>query len=237
VLLLGRRRSGIQSSTQLWRSLGAALSTDNYGNLFVADTSNLRIRKITPDGIIRTVAGNGVSNEDTGDGGAALAAQINYAYGVAADNNGNFCIGDGTLRKVSSDGIITTLKNADGSPVFAERALVVDKDANLQNGYEAADASKNLYIADFHTNTIWTYAPDGTVTAVAGNGTAGFSGDGGPATSAQLNGCVAVAVDAIGDIYVADSFNYRIRIVTPDGISPLSDQTNNAIRVIRWQPN
>jgi hypothetical protein len=199
---------------------GGSLSTDAQGELYIADTSNLRIRKVTADGIMHTVAGNGVSNEDTGDGGSAVAAQINYPYSVAADNEGNFYIGDGLLRKVSASGIISTLADPNGTPLKALHGLVVDNTGKVRDPgwYSAADSSGNLYMADFQNYVVWKITPEGTSTIVAGNGTPGFSGDAGPATNAQLNTPTAIAVDAIGDLYIADCFNHRIRIVTPDGI-------------------
>jgi sugar lactone lactonase YvrE len=207
----------LPSGQAIW---GGALAMDNKGDLYIADTANLRIRMITPDGNIQTVAGNGVSNGDNGDGGPAVAAQINYPYSVAADDAGNFYIGDGLLRKVSASGIISTLADANGTPLKAVYGLVVDSTGNVRDPgwYSAADSSGNLYAADIHNYVVWKIAPDGTSTIVAGNGTPGFSGDAGPATSAQLDTPTAIAVDAIGDLFIADCFNYRIRIVTPDGI-------------------
>jgi len=201
-------------------SWGGALSVDAQGNFYIADTSNLRIRKITPDGIIHTVAGNAVSNEDTGDGGPAIYAQINYPYSVATDNAGNFYLSDGLVRKVSPAGIISTITDSQGDPVQALRGIVVDSTGALREAgwYGAADSSGKLYAADIHNYVVLKIAPDGTTTTVAGNGTPGFSGDGGPATSAQLNTPTAIALDGSGNLYIADCFNQCIRMVTPGGI-------------------
>jgi sugar lactone lactonase YvrE len=214
------------SSQPIW---GGALAVDNKGDLYIADTANLRIRTIAPDGNIQTVAGTGATNEDTGDSGPAAAATINYPYGLAADSAGNFYIGDGTIRKVSASGVITTVA------LNGSRGLTVDASNNLYfSGFRltpngtltpsaggwasAVDSDGNFFAADINGYVVRKIAKDGTVTVVAGNGTPGFSGDGGQATSAQLNTPTAIAVDTIGDLYIADCFNQRIRIVTPDGI-------------------
>jgi trimeric autotransporter adhesin len=216
----------LSSSQPIW---GGALAVDDKGDLYIADTANLRIRMISPDGNIQTVAGTGTTNEDTGDGGAAVAATINYPYGLAADSAGNFYIGDGIIRKVSASGVITTVA------LNGSRGLTVDASSNLYfsgvkltpNGTltqsaggwaSAVDSDGNLFAADINGYVVRKIAKDGTITVVAGDGTPGFSGDGGQATSAQLNTPTAIAVDIIGDLFIADCFNQRIRIVTPDGI-------------------
>jgi uncharacterized protein (TIGR03437 family) len=210
---------------------------DRPGNLYIADTGNQRVRKVTPQGIITTVAGNGTSGF-SGDGGPAIAAQLNPSpnimdapWGVAADAFGNLFIadlGNNRIRRVTPQGIITTVAGSgtvgslgggfsgDGGPATA---------AQLKAPVGVAvDASGNLFIADQGNSRIRKMTPQGTITTVAGSGAAscsgfgGFSGDGGPATAAQLNCPMAVAVDASGNLFIADSSNGRIRKVTPQGI-------------------
>jgi uncharacterized protein (TIGR03437 family) len=201
-------------------ALPSAVALDPFGNLFIADSGDLRVRKVSPAGTITTVAGNGVSpvpGAATGDGSPAVAVSLG-AEGVALDAAGNFYLSDGaSVRKVSASGIITTLTggiysgySGDGGP--ASSATLYDP-AGL-----AVDAAGNVYIADVGNNRIRKVSPAGMITTVAGNGTRGYSGDGGPATAAELNWPYAVAVDALGNLYIADSYNNRIREVSTNGI-------------------
>ncbi len=222
---------------------GGGLAVDGQGSLYIADTANQRVRKVSPLGIITTVAGNGVSNGYSGDGGPAIGAQLNYPSNVAVDSRGNVYIadsGNAVIRKVSPSGIISTVAQGGG------RALAVDQADNLYfldaSGVRklsasgnittftttqfnlpygaAVDSAGNLYIAEAGAagSRVRKITPAGVITTVAGNGTAGYSGDGGPAAGAQLNGPVAIAADSTGNIYIADSYNARIRVVYPSGI-------------------
>jgi sugar lactone lactonase YvrE len=192
---------------------------DRAGNVFVADTDIHRIRKITPGGIITTVAGNG-SAGFSGDGGPATSAQLWYPAAIAVDAAGNLFIADtrnGRIRKVAPDGIITTVagggssgSGGDGGP--ATSALIAEPSGI------AVDGAGNLFIGETAANRVRQITPTGLISTVAGNGTRGFSGDGGPATSAQLAFPTGIAVDASGDLFIADSINNRIRLVTPNGI-------------------
>jgi sugar lactone lactonase YvrE len=178
---------------------------DSAGNLYVADTFNLRIRKITPEGIIRTVAGNGTVGF-SGDGGPALAAQLSYPYDLAVDSAGILYIADVSnhcIRRVSPEGIITTVAgtgvrgfNGDGIPATSAQL-------NNPDGI-AFDAAGNLFIADTSNHRIRRITPEGMIETVAGNGTAGYTGNNGPAASAQLHLPVDVAIDASGSLYIAD---------------------------------
>jgi sugar lactone lactonase YvrE len=187
------------------------LGTDAAGNLYIADTQNSRIRRVTPDGIIRTVAGNGTAG-DAGDGGPATAAQLRWPDGVAADGKGNVYIADGSIRKVTPNGVISTLiagAAGYGGPVTEDL-----------KGAESVfiDASDNVFVADTNNHRIRKLSPGGALTTVAGNGTAGFSGDGGPATTAQLNSPQGVVAAVAGNLYIADSQNLRVRKIGVDGI-------------------
>jgi sugar lactone lactonase YvrE len=315
---------GPATAAALRSPYGVAL--DAAGNVYIADTGNHRIRKVSPDGIINTVAGGGYS----GDWGPATDAKLNSPHGVAVDNNGNVYIADTEnfrIRKVSSDGIITTVagnglfnESGDAGPASAAQLNFINNytrglpwgqgenwNANLisvdaagaVNSIDAAyrrirsihpsgiidtvvgpvnissnaavDAAGNRYVADccriqrFAPNGVMTtvatfppdppylgdgYSPlscnficgktvirsvavdgggniyfsnatnvfrlstDGTVTTIAGNGTYGYSGDGGVATAAQLSFPAGIAVDDAGNIYIADAGNNAVRVLT-----------------------
>jgi uncharacterized protein (TIGR03437 family) len=185
----------------------SALALDSAGNFYIADSLNNRIRKIASDGTITTMAGNGFSGY-SGDGGPATAATLNGPGGLALDGvKGNLYIsdsGNSVIRSVSPAGIITTVVGPGAGLRFP---------AGL-----AFDAAGNLYIADQYDHLIRKVTPSGTITTIAGNGTSGFFGDGGMAIAAQLNYPSGVAVDAAGNVYIADSSNARVRKVTPGGI-------------------
>src|ERR1017187_6989198 len=194
------------------------VAADAAGNLFIADTFNNRIRKVSANGIITTVAGTGARGFG-GDGGPATAAQLNYPQGVAVDAAGNPFIadtGNQRIRQVSG-GIITTVAGGgtlgpsdDGGPATA---------AQLYNPVGVAvDATGNLFIAGTSDPRIRKVSASGIITTVAGTGTQGFSGDGGPAAAAWLYEPWGVAADAAGNLFIADAGNQRIRKVTADGI-------------------
>jgi RHS repeat-associated protein len=208
---------GPANAAQLSDPEGAAVGPD--GSLFIADTYNARIRRVGPDGVITTVAGNGTPGF-RGDGGPATAAQLNGPAGVAVGPDGSLYIADSgnyRVRRVGPDGIITTLAGngssgfvGDGSPAAAARLT-------LPTGV-AVGPDGSLFIADFWDHRVRRVGPDGVITTVAGNGTFGFSGDGGPATTAQLYSPWGVTVGPDGSLYVVDSLNNRIRRVGPDGV-------------------
>jgi len=203
-------------SARLWTPVAVAL--DAAGNLWLADAGVSRIRRVSPDGWITTVAGTGQAgfNED----GTAMFCQLNLPSGLAVDAAGNVYIADTDnhrVRKLTPGGALITIAGrgvrgyaGDGGPA-AEAWL--DSPAGL-----AVDAEGNLYIADRMNHAIRKVSRQGFMSTVAGNGTAGAGGDGGPAVRAQLNRPAGVAVDRQGNIYVADTENHRIRKVTADGI-------------------
>jgi sugar lactone lactonase YvrE len=194
------------------------LAVDTIGNLFIADTVNNRIRKVTPAGVISTVAGNGTHGFG-GDGGPATSAQLDYPRGVAVDAAGNLFIADtggNRIRKVTPAGVISTVAG-DGTFGFRGDGGAATS-AQLRNPFSVeADAAGNLFIADYNNNRIRKVTPVGMISTVGGGGTFG-SGDGGPATSAQLSSPASVAVDAAGNLLIADSENHCIRKVTPAGV-------------------
>jgi len=197
----------------------SGVAVDSAGNLYVVDTANERVRKVTPEGIISTVAGNGTAGY-SGDGGPATAAQLFALDGLAVDSGGNLYIADSfnfRIRKVSAAGVINTVVG-NGNPGFSgDGGPATAAQIGNPTGV-AVDSTGNLYFSDVHFHRIRKVTPDGIISTVAGTGTAGFSGDGGPATAAQLNGPVGVALDSAGNIYIADQSNFRIRKVTAAGL-------------------
>src|SRR5438093_960323 len=193
------------------------------GNLFILDTDNYRIRKVSADGIIRTVAGNGsFSCSYSGDGGPATGAQL-CASAVAVYSAGNLFISvDNRIRKVAADGIITTVAGG-GSPGYsgdggpAINAQLVNAGEGALTFGVAVDGEGNLFIADTSNNRVRKVSSSGIITTVAGNGSPGYSGDGGPAINAQLSGPNSVAVDSAGNLLILDFYNNRIRKVSSSG--------------------
>jgi uncharacterized protein (TIGR03437 family) len=202
--------NGPARSAQLIQPKGVA--TDSSANVYIADTDEGRIRKVS-NGTITTVAGSG-SAGFAGDGGAATNANIFFPQGIAVDSAGTLYIADtnnNRIRKVSS-GTITTIGGTGTAGFGGDSGQATSAAVNLPVGV-AVDASGNVYIADTNNNRIRRIAT-GVMTTVAGSGTTGFSGDGGPAANAQLNQPFGVAVDSSGNVYIADTGNNRIRLVS-----------------------
>lgn len=192
------------------------LATDGSGNLYIADAGDHRVRKVSANGIIQTIAGTGIAGF-SGDGGPAAQAQLNSPYGLALDAQGDLYIadlGNARVRRVGLDGTITTVAGGgtlaaggsnDGSPATM---LVLSAPRNL-----AFDHSGNLYISDFGAARVFLMSPQGSLSTLAGNGHAGASGDNGPAANAELNHPAGLAFDPQGNLYIADSGNHLIRRV------------------------
>src|SRR5438876_901164 len=206
---------GAATGASLNQPRGVAL--DASGNLYIADHFNHRIRKVAAaTGIITTVAGNGVFGF-AGDGGAATGARLNYPSGVALDASGNLYIADqnnNRIRKVdAATGIITTVAGNDSPTFFGDGGAATNASLYDPTGV-ALDASGNLYIADQYNHRIRKVdAATGIIATVAGNGIPDFAGDGGAATYASLYHPSGVALDASGNLYIADQYNHRIRKV------------------------
>jgi sugar lactone lactonase YvrE len=195
------------------------VAVDAAGDLYIADAWNGRIRKVSPLGIISTVAGNGADGF-SGDGGPATSASLYWPEGVAVDTAGNLYIADyrnSRIRKVNPSGIISTAAGTGGYKFAGDGGPATSALLHTPHGV-AVDAAGNLYVADAENSRIRKVGPSGIISTVAGNGAAGFSGDGGPAASAWLNYPLGVAVDAAGNLYIADTYNNRIRKVSPSGI-------------------
>ena len=249
----------------------AGLAVDAAGNLYIADSNNSAVRKVTPAGTISTVAGTGGSQGYSGDGGSATSAKMMAPFGVAVDSSGNLYIADfyGWIRKVTaSSGVISTIAgngsvgySGDGGPATSAQfyypvGVALDISGNVyvadsNNGAVrmvsngtistvagngtlsyagdgalatfaqfsqissiAVDAQSNVYVADTGNQAIRLFPLGGFVTTIAGNGTPGYTGDGGPATQAEMNNPKAVAVTPSGNVYFADSANNSVRLLT-----------------------
>ena len=207
------------------------MAFDRRGNFYVADYWGDRIRRIDSNGVISTFAGSGpstleratYSNPDpnegfSGDGGPATAARFYAPLGLVFDSHGTLYVADsfnGRVRPITPDGTVTSIDASSlPAPMWLPR-------------YLAFDASDNLYVADGAPNALMAnliggcrivrVSPAGVITVVAGTGTCGFSGDGGPAAAAQLNNPNGLAFDSAGNLYVADANNERIRRIDRSG--------------------
>ncbi len=199
---------------------------DVSGNLIIADVANQRIRRIDTNGVITTVAGNGGTGGYGGDGGPATSATFYNCVRAIADPAGNIYIADQSnhrVRKVSaSTGIITTIAGtgagAGGNGTYGgDNGPAID--AGLNNPTSLAlDTSGNLYICDQFNMRVRKVDTNGIITTVAGNGTQGYSGDGGLAINAELKYPGGMVADTSGNIFFSDDANFRVRVITPNGI-------------------
>lgn len=190
----------------------------NGGNLYICDNMNYRIRKVDATGIITTVAGNGTDGY-SGDGGAASAAQISRCNAVEFDASGNLYIADldnACVRKVDLSGVITTIAGSGTAGYSGDGGAATLAKLNWPDNI-MFDATGNLYICDFKNDVVRKVNTSGIITTMAGTGIGGFSGDGGPATAAQLHGPDGIFPDAHGNVFIADMDNHRIRLVDASG--------------------
>lgn len=214
----GRGADGVKA-TDSALSFPVDVRLDSKGNVFIADLRNHRIRKITRDGLITTVAGTGEAGY-SGDGGPASKAQLDMPYGIWLDKDDNLLIADSTnnrVRKVTSDGIIRTVAgtgqegyDGDGGPATAAK---LNSPQSL-----GGDPQGRIYIGDEHNNAIRILDPDGTIRTLVGSKGPGFSGDGGPAAQAQIADPENIWVRHDGSILISARDNARLRIISPAGI-------------------
>jgi uncharacterized protein (TIGR03437 family) len=205
---------GAATSADLNAPLGVVV--DSSGNFYIADTKNDLVRKVTAADVISTYAGQyALGFAFTGDGGVATSAAFNGPAAVAMDKAGNLYvvdIGNNRIRKVTaSTGIITTIAGTNGQGFSGDGGLATIARLSRPLGV-AVDSSGTVYIADSQNNRIRKVVGS-TITTIVGTGAPAFSGDGGPAVNAALNNPSGVAVDAAGNLYIADTNNGRIRVV------------------------
>jgi trimeric autotransporter adhesin len=204
------------------------VAVDHSGAVYIADLGNSRIRKLAA-GTISTVAGNS-GNTPPIDGLPATDVRFSGPTGVAVDASGGIYITEGSIGsgsgldggifkiwKVGTNGKLSTVAGTGNRSFSGDAGPAALAQFDAPAGI-AMDARGNLYVADSRNNRIRKIATDGTVTTVAGNALAGFSGEGGQATLAQLNHPSGVAIDAAGNLYIADTGNNRVREVSPNGI-------------------
>jgi sugar lactone lactonase YvrE len=211
---------GIATGAELNQPAGVAV--DGVGNIYISDSYNNRIRKVSASGIITTFAGGGTGG--LGDVGPATLAVINNPNGVAIDGSGNLYIadqGNNRIRKVNMSGIITTIAGNGISGYTGDGGAATTTALFSPTGV-AVDGAGNIYIADEGNMRIRKVNTSGIITTFAGsgpgNGTPGYTGDGGLAIAAELNSPAGVAVDGAGNIYIADAGNIVVRKVNLSGI-------------------
>ena len=195
-----------------------AVALDDAGNLFIADSMSARIRKVTPDGTITTVAGTGVEGF-SGDGGPGTLAKIRNPKGLEIGPDGALYISDGLnhrVRRLDPDGTITTVAGNGAATSAGDGGPATDASIRVPRGLDF-DAAGNLYVAEGDGHRVRRIGTDGIITTVAGTGRLGYNGDGIPAATAFLNDPHGVVVDGSGRLFIADTDNHRIRMVAADG--------------------
>ena len=195
------------------------LAIDGGGNLYVADFGNNRVRKITPAGVITTIAGDG-TDAAGGDGGQATAAQIGSISGLAVDVAGNLYITQrfyNRVRKVTPAGVISTIAGTGVAGSTGDNGQATSAQLNFPIAV-AVSAAGEVYVAERDGHRVRRITTAGVISTIAGTGVAGFSGDNGQATVAQLNNPAGVYVSATGEIYISDRANYRLRKIATNGV-------------------
>ena len=210
--------SGPAAQAQLSKPFGLAL--DKKGNLYIADRGNNRVRRINPQGIIHTVAGDG-GFFFMGDNGPAYRASIAGPTGVAVDKNGVLYIADrnnNRIRSVDTQGMIRTIAGTGHQDYNGDSEMARDTNLHLPFGVALDQDGKLLVVDRSHYRIRRVDTRRGGITTVAGNGIKMFAGDGGPATGAKLSFPHGIAVDKKDNLVISDKGHYRIRRVTQDGI-------------------
>ena len=217
----GHRGSVETGTNALASNLGRpeGLSVDNANRIYFADSVNHVVIRVENDGQITRIAGTGVP-EFSGDGGPAVEASLSLPYDVRLDSQGSVYIadyGNNRIRKVTRDGIIQTVAGTGDPGYSGDGGLATD--ARLNGPYGIfVDDKDTLLIADTYNHVVRRVNNEGIITTIIGSGRQGYSGDGGPARAASLDGPQAIYVDGSGRTYVGDEHNHAIRVVSPDGL-------------------
>ena len=207
----------------------AGIELDAAGNIYIADSRNSVIRKVTPSGTISTFAGTGSAGY-SGDGGAASLAKLSTPVRLDFDPDGNLYVADtgsDTVRKISPGGTITTVAGTGTSGYSGDGGAATAARLNEPRGV-AFDRSGNVYIADSGNNRIRKVTAAGTISTIAGTGTGGYSGNGGAATSAQINDPSGLGIDSTGTIFFSEEGNDRVRKISTSGTISLVAGTGTA---------
>ncbi len=197
----------------------SSVTADSAGNIYIQDTANNVIRKVSASGVITTFAGTGTPGR-AGDGGPATSARLNQNQGGRFDTAGNLFVpqcGGPSIRKINASGIISTVAGNFTAGFSGDGGQATSAQLACPSGV-AIDTAGNLYIADYFNQRIRKVTAGGIISTIAGDGTGAFRGDGGAATAAELNLPNDVALDAAGNLYIADSGNNRIRRIDTRGI-------------------
>lgn len=204
-------------------SLPSSVAWDPAGNLYVTDEGNARIRRIRPDGIIETFAGNGVAGY-SGDGGPAVESSLGFAGDdsgrpssfLATDPSGRVLVADTLnhrVRRIELDGTISTVAGSGFAGYSGDGGPALEASLHFPVAVAVSPNDGAIYISDRDNHAVRKVAPDGTITTIAGNGAPGFSGDGGDSAAAQLSDPHGLTVDAQDNVFVADLGNGRVRAI------------------------
>ena len=194
------------------------IATDPRGNIYISHRSQNRIRKLSPNGTITTIAGNGIAGF-SGDGVPALESSLNFPAGLAFDK-GNLYVADRNnhrIRKIDLEGIISTVAGTGIPECCNDNGLAVEAHLHFPSDIDV-DTEGNLYISDRSNNRIRKVNPDGIITTIAGLGKPGYGGDFGPADKALLKYPFGISHDNKGNFYIADRGNNRVRKIDQRGI-------------------
>ena len=196
------------------------LALGERGVLYIADEQNARVLRIEPSGEVVVVAGGAAASLRPGDGGPATKALLGHPSYLLLDRAGNLLFTDFTenrIRNVDRDGVITTIAGTGATGFAGDGGPATAAELNFPTGL-ALDADGNLYVSDADNNRVRRIDREGVITTVAGTGVRGFGGDGGPATAAKLDAPAGLALDAGGNLYIADQGNDRVRRVDTKGM-------------------
>jgi len=208
--------SGLAVLAEINYPYGIAL--DTLGNIYFSDGRNYRIRKIDTSGVITTIAGNGTFGYN-GDSIAATSAGLDPS-GLTIDKYSNIYVADfnnDRIRKINASGIITTIAGTGMQGYNGDGIIATTAQLFMPNGV-AVDNTGNIYIADYNNSRIRKVNSAGIITTIAGTGTRGYNGDNISADSAEINWPLGITIDGSGNVYIGDTYNYRIRKVNTSGI-------------------